>query len=99
MPPKLKKGDIVLAKSFALNSEDLVKVKLTKRGEKVHGWGADGWEGLLIDPEDVAKLVKAGVPYKKGEKPKVWLFDFHIVRKARKTKPPKNCKPTRKKLK
>ena len=99
MPPKLKKGDVVWAKSFALNDKDLVRVKLLKRGEKVLGWGAEGWDGLLIDPEDVAKLIKGGVPYKKGEKPKVWLFDFHIVRKARKTKSPKNCKPKRRKLK
>ena len=99
MPPKLKKGDIVWAKSFALGDKDLVRVKLFSRGERVHGWGADGWEGTLIDPEDVAKLIKGGVPYKKGENPKVWLFDFHIVRKARKTKAPKNCKPRRKKIK
>ena len=54
---------------------------------------------LLLDPEDVAKLIKGGVPYKKGEKPKVWLFDFHIVKKERQTKRSKNCKPRRKKLK
>jgi len=99
MPPKLKKGDIVWAKSFALGDKDLVRVKLLNRGERVHGWGADGWEGLLLDPEDVAKLIKGGVPYKKGEKPKVWLFDFHIVKKERQTKRSKNCKPRRKKIK
>jgi hypothetical protein len=99
MPTKLKKGDIVWAESFALSDRDLVKVKLLKRGETVHGWGADGWEGMLIDSDDVIKLIKGGVPYKKEEKPKVWLFDFHIVKKARQTKSPKSCKPKRKKLK
>ena len=99
MPPKLKKGDVVLAKSFALSNKNLVKVKLLKRGEKVHGWGADGWDGVLIDPGDVAKLIQHGVPYKKGNLPEVWVFDFNIVKKIKQTTKTKNCKSKRRKLK
>jgi len=99
MALKLKKGDIVAVKSFALEDKDFVKVRLLKRGTKVHGWGADGWDGELIDLDDVVKLIKHGVPYEKGVIPKVWVFDFHIVKKIRKTSKSKSCKPKRKKLK
>jgi hypothetical protein len=100
MALKLKKGDIVAVKSFALSHKDLVKVKLLKRVDNLNNPNsATGWDAQLIDSDDVEKLIKGGVPYKKDEKPKVWVFDFHIVRKIRKTTKTKSCKPKRKKLK
>ena len=32
----------------------------------------------LIYKKDVDKLIKHGVPYKRNEKPAVWVFDFQI---------------------
>ena len=99
MTSKLKEGNLVLVKSFALGEKDLVKVKLVKRVESKNGWDADGWEAVLYDSEDVLKLIKKGVPYKKDDKPEVWVFDWHIVRKIRPRKQTKNYKSKRSRIK
>ena len=84
MKIKLKTGDVVTVKSFALRSDDLVKVRLIKRIEKPKDfWGADGWEAQMIYKKDVDKLIKNGVPYEKGTKPVVWIFDYQIVKKIK----------------
>ena len=79
---KFEIGDIVEVKSYALGSDKLIKVKLLKRINKPKDfWGADGWDAQIIYKKDVDKLIKNGVPYKKGEKPVVWVFDYNIVKK------------------
>ena len=46
-----------------------------------HKLGVDGWDAQIISQKEVEKLRKRGVPYKKGEKPKVWVFDWQIIKK------------------
>jgi len=75
------KNDKVLVKSFAGPN---VWVRLTKRyivNETEHKLGVDGWEAQITQQKEVEKLRKCGVPYKKGEKPKVWVFDWEIIKK------------------
>jgi hypothetical protein len=47
-----------------------------------HKLGVDGWDAQITNSKEVEKLRKRGVPYKKGEKPKVWVFDWEIVKKC-----------------
>ena len=79
---KMKPGHIVKVESFALAKGDWVRVKLLQRvlGSK-DLWGADGWNAQIIYKKDVDKLIKHGVPYKRNEKPHVWVFDFEIIKK------------------
>ena len=44
--------------------------------------GVDGWEAQITAPKEVEKLRKAGVPYQKGEKPMVWVFDWQIIKRC-----------------
>jgi hypothetical protein len=72
-------NDRVLVKSFAKSN---VKVKLINRYSPKKGeLGVDGWDAIIYDLRDVKKLIKDGVPYGKNEKPKVWVFDFQIIKK------------------
>ena len=76
-----QRGDKVLVKSFA--GPDVV-VTLTRRylvKKSKHKLGVDGWEAQITIQREVDKLRKRGVPYKKGEKPKVWVFDWQIIDK------------------
>jgi|TARA_R110000824_G_scaffold32156_5_gene104012 hypothetical protein len=76
---KYKVDDIVLVDSFA---GPKVWVKLKKRILKPKdSWGADGWDAKLIYKKDVESLIKSGVPYKRGSKPLVFVFDWHIIKK------------------
>ena len=76
---KYEVDDIVLAKSFA---GPKVWVKLKKRILKPKDfWGADGWDAQLIYKKDVDNLRKNGVPYKKGDKPLVFVFDWQMIKK------------------
>lgn len=76
-----EKNDIVLVKSFA--GPD-VKVRLVQRFvPKKNEWGASGWDAVLVYKSDVLKLIKKGVPYKKDTKPKVWVFDWEIIKKIK----------------
>ena len=79
---KYEVDDIVLVKSYA--GPD-VYVRLMERVLKPKdGWGADGWNAQIIYRKEVDILRKRGVPYKKGEKPIVFVFDEHIIRKRKK---------------
>lgn len=76
------KNDRVLVKSFAGPN---VCVRLLKRyiaKQSQHKLGVDGWEAQITNQKEVEKLRKKGVPYKRGEKPKVWVFDFEIIKKC-----------------
>ena len=76
------KNDRVLVKSFA--GPD-VRVVLRRRylvSKSKHKLGVDGWEAQITNQKEVEKLRKRGVPYKKGEKPKVWVFDWQIIKKC-----------------
>tara|TARA_B100000886_G_scaffold93447_1_gene61805 strand:+ start:719 stop:934 length:216 start_codon:yes stop_codon:yes gene_type:complete len=44
--------------------------------------GVNGWEAQITNQKEVDKLRKKGVPYKKGEKPNVWVFDWEIIKKC-----------------
>ena len=70
----MKVGDIVLVESLA---GPRVRILLEERILESAG---GGWSGQIIYKEDVAKLIAAGVPYDKGSKPTVFLFDTEIVR-------------------
>ena len=79
---KYTKNDRVLVKSFAGPN---VCVRLIKRyiaKQSQHKLGVDGWEAQITNQKEVEKLRKKGVPYKRGEKPKVWVFDFEIIKKC-----------------
>mgnify|MGYP006218558851 FL=1 len=76
------KNNKVLVESFA--GPD-VCVKLLNRyiaKQSKHKLGVDGWEAQITEQKEVEKLRKRGVPYKKGEKPKVWVFDWQIIKKC-----------------
>ena len=78
---KYKPNDIVLVKSFAGPN---VRVTLRERyiAEKSElKLGVDGWEAQITLKKEVDKLRKRGVPYRKDEKPKVWVFDWDIIKK------------------
>jgi len=78
---KYKVGDIVLVQSFA---NPQVRVRLKKRLLRPKDfWGADGWDAQIIYKKDVDTLRQHGVPYKKGEKPIVFVFDWQIIKKSR----------------
>ena len=77
-----QKGDKVLVKSFAGPN---VRVTLKNRyiaAESELKLGVDGWNAQITLQREVEKLRKSGVPYKKGEKPKVWVFDWQIIKKC-----------------
>ena len=69
----------MLVESFA---GPKVRVRLKKRILKPKDfWGADGWDAQVIYKKDVDKLIKSGVPYKRGKKPLVFVFDWHIIKR------------------
>jgi hypothetical protein len=79
---KYKINDIVLVKSFGGPN---VCVTLRRRhiaAESELKLGVDGWDAQITRQREVEKLRKHGVPYKKGEKPKVWVFDWQIIKKC-----------------
>ena len=75
-----QENDIVLVRSFVPPN---VRVQLKKRILKPkNGWGADGWDAQIIYEKDVNILRKCGVPYKKDEKPIVFVFDWQLIKKC-----------------
>ena len=76
------KNDRVLVKSFAGPSVCLTLKKRYIAAQSELKLGVDGWEAQIMDQREVEKLRKKGVPYKKGEKPKVWVFDWEIIKKC-----------------
>ena len=76
---KYKVGDVVLVESFA---GPKVRVRLKERVLKPKDfWGADGWDAQIIYKKDVDILRKNGVPYKKGAKPLVFVFDWQMIKR------------------
>jgi hypothetical protein len=76
------KNDRVLVKSFAGPSVCLTLKKRYIAAQSESKLGVDGWEAQITNQREVDKLRKKGVPYKKGEKPKVWVFDWQIIKKC-----------------
>jgi hypothetical protein len=76
------KNDRVLVKSFAGPDTCVVLLRRYTVSKSRDKLGVDGWDAQIINQKEVDKLRKKGVPYKKGEKPKVWVFDWQIIRKC-----------------
>ena len=76
------KNDRVLVKSFAGSNVCVILKKRYVAAQSELKLGVDGWEAQITNQREVEKLRKHGVPYKKGEKPKVWVFDWEIIKKC-----------------
>jgi hypothetical protein len=76
-----RKNDRVLVKSFAGPDVHVVLKKRYTVSESEHKLGTDGWYAVIVSSKEVEKLRKCGVPYKKGERPEVWVFDWEIIKK------------------
>ena len=79
---KYTKNDRVLVSSFAGPDVCVVLKKRYIAAQSASKLGVDGWEAQITNQKEVDKLRKRGVPYRKGEKPKVWVFDWQIIRKC-----------------
>ena len=79
---RYRKGDRILVKSFAGPDVCVILLKRYIAAKSELKLGVDGWEAQITNQKEVDKLRKHGVPYKKGEKPKVWVFDYHIIKKC-----------------
>jgi hypothetical protein len=71
-----------LVRSFAGPNVCVVLRKRYLVSKSKHKLGVDGWEAQITNQKEVEKLRKKGVPYKRGEKPKVWVFDWEIINKC-----------------
>tara|TARA_Y100001973_G_scaffold58744_1_gene86548 strand:- start:242 stop:460 length:219 start_codon:yes stop_codon:yes gene_type:complete len=71
-----------LVKSFAGPDVCVVLRKRYIATQSASKLGVDGWEAQITNQKEVEKLRKRGVPYKKNEKPKVWVFDWEIIKKC-----------------
>jgi hypothetical protein len=81
---KYQVNDVVLVESIA---GPQVHVRLLKRVKKINeGYGADGWDAILLYEKEIEKLRKAGVPYPKKGEHKVWVFDEDIIKKKKNKK-------------
>ena len=76
------KNDRVLVKSFAGPRICVILKRRYPVSKSEHKLGVDGWEAQITNQQEVDKLRKKGVPYKKGEKPMVWVFDWEIIKKC-----------------
>ena len=85
MKPKKKynKNDKVLVTSYAGPNVCVVLKKRFIVSNSEHKIGVDGWDAQIINQKEVDKLRKRGVPYKKGEKPMVFVADWEIIKKCR----------------
>ena len=79
---RYRKGEKVLVKSFAGPDVCVVLKRRYLVSKTKHKLGVDGWEAQIIDQKELDKLRKRGVPYSKGEKPIVWVFDWEIIKKC-----------------
>ena len=77
------KNDRVLVKSFAGPNVCVCLLKRYIAKQSQHKLGVDGWDAQIINQKEVDKLRKRGVPYKKGEKPMVFVADWEIIKKCR----------------
>ena len=76
------KNDRVLVKSFAGPRICVILKRRYLVSKSEHKLGVDGWEAQITNQREVDKLRKKGVPYKKGEKPMVWVLDHEIIKKC-----------------
>lgn len=76
------KNDRVLVKSFAGPNVCVILKKRYIAAQSELKLGVDGWEAQISNQREVDKLRKRGVPYKKGERPNVWVFDWEIIKKC-----------------
>jgi hypothetical protein len=76
-----QKGNKVLVKSFAGPEVCVILKERYIASKTEHKLGVDGWYAQIVSSRDVDKLKKKGVPYKKGEKPRVWVFDWQIIKR------------------
>ena len=81
---RYRKNDRVVVKSFAGPDVCVVLKERYIAAKSELKLGVDGWEAQITSQKEVEKLRKRGVPYKKGEKPIVFVFDEHIIRKKKK---------------
>jgi|TARA_Y100001963_G_C6591118_1_gene357994 hypothetical protein len=77
-------NDKVWVRSFAGPDVWVILKERYIPSETEHKLGVEGWNAQLICSKEVNKLRKRGVPYRKGEKPMVWVFDWQILRRKRK---------------
>jgi len=77
------KNNKVLVKSFAGPNICVILKKRYIVSKSEHKLGVDGWEAQIVDQNEVNKLRKHGVPYRKGEKPMVFVADWEIIKKCR----------------
>ena len=77
------KNDKVLVTSYAGPSVCVVLKKRYIVSQSKSKLGVDGWNAQIINHKEVDKLRRRGVPYAKGEKPMVWVFDWQIIKKCR----------------
>ena len=78
-----RKNDKVLVKSYAGPDVCVLLLKRYIVNQSKSKLGVDGWDAQIIYQKDVDKLRKRGVPYKKGEKPMVFVADWQIIKKCR----------------
>ncbi len=76
------KNDRVLVSSFAGPNVCVVLRRRYIVSKSKLKLGVDGWEAQITNQKEVEKLRKKGVPYKKGEKPNIWVFDYEIIKKC-----------------
>ena len=77
-----QKDDKVLVKSFCgINVCVALKERYIATQSELK-LGVDGWEAQIYKKKDVEELRNRGVPYKKGEKPMVFVPDWQIIKKC-----------------
>jgi len=79
---KYTKNDRVLVKSFAGPNTCVILLRRYMTAKSKDKLGVDGWEAQIVNQKEIDKLRKKGVPYKKEDKPKVWVFDWQIIKKC-----------------
>ncbi len=79
---KYTKNDKVLVKSFAGPDICVILKERYIAAKSELKLGVDGWEAQIYKKKDVEELRKRGVPYKKGEKPMVFVPDWQIIKKC-----------------
>ena len=77
------KNDRVLVKSFAGPNVCVTLKKRYTASESEHKLGVNGWEAQIVNQKEVNKLRRHGVPYSKGEKPRVFVAEWQILKKCR----------------
>ena len=77
------KNNKVLVKSFAGPNICVILKKRYIVSNSQYKLGVDGWEAQIVDQKEVNKFRKHGVPYRKGEKPIVFVADWQIIKKCR----------------